>query len=76
MYRYKIINNYSIGGIINEQNLCKYYIAKNEHYASFINSNDKILVKPFKFTNELTEYKFFKTHTLKNINIRSTQTLI
>lgn len=35
-------------------------IAKNEHYASFINSSGEILVKPFKFTNDLTGFKILE----------------
>ncbi len=35
-------------------------IAKKEHYASFINSSGEILIKPFKFTNDLAGFKILE----------------
>jgi len=35
-------------------------IAKHEQYASVINSSGEILIKPFKFTNDLTGFKILK----------------
>lgn len=44
-------------------------IAKKEHYASFINSNGEILVKPFKFTNDPAGFKILEDKlTLYSIN--------
>jgi transposase len=35
-------------------------IAKNEHYASFINSSGEVLIKPFKFTNDPAGFKILE----------------
>ena len=34
-------------------------IAKNSHFASAVNSDNEVIVKPFKFTNDDTFYQYY-----------------
>lgn len=43
-------------------------IAKNSHFASAVNSDGEVLVKPFKFSNEKTGFESF-INTFKKFNL-------
>ena len=53
-------------------------IAKNSHFASAVNSDNEVIVKPFKFTNDDKGFKIgrinpIQTDSLRSSNIRKTK---